>query len=131
MQEIHVVGAAIRDGKKLLAAQRSEKMKMPLKWEFAGGKVESGETHRQALEREIFEELGVAIKVGKFIADGYSKVGDKTIILHVYEASILEGVPRAAEHAQLKWIDIVEIPELDWAEPDIPACKEIIKIYGD
>ncbi len=50
--------------------------------------------------------------------------------MHVYEAGILEGEPVPREHSQLKWIDIDRLGELDWADADIPACKELMKRYG-
>ena len=127
MTEIHVVGAAIIDGSKVFAAQRSESMKTPLKWEFVGGKVEPGETHTQALIREVKEELGVKIGVKGHIATGYSTLGDKRIVLHVYEAELLEGTPTAREHSELKWVDIDRLMELDWAEADLPACDELMR----
>lgn len=129
MKEIHVVGAAMMDGGKLLAAQRSAEMGSPLKWEFAGGKVELGETHRQALEREISEELGVRIEVGVHVADGSSIKGDRKIVLHVYEARIMEGRPFPAEHSELRWMDICNLPELDWAEADLPAVRALVEKY--
>lgn len=125
MHEIEVVGAAIIQGNKVLAAQRSDKMKSPLKWEFAGGKVQKGETHEEALKRELMEELGIDVGVGSFIAKGSSIVEDKLINLYVYSAHILEGVPQAREHAQIMWIDIENIMKYDWAEADLPACEKI------
>lgn len=131
MKEIHVVGAAILKDNKVLAAQRSIKMKEPLKWEFPGGKVEVGETHQQALIREIYEELGVKISVGSLIASGSSQVNDKKIVLYVYRAEIAEGLPCASEHAQLRWLDINSVKGLDWAKADIPACIELIRLHSD
>lgn len=125
MQEIHVVGAAIRKGNKILVAQRSAHMNSPLKWEFVGGKVEQGETHQQALEREVNEELGVKIKVHGHIAAGQSDVKDKRIILHVYEAELLDGEPVAREHSQLQWVETGQLRMLDWAEADIPAVETL------
>lgn len=126
MKEIHVVGAAIMDGSKVLAAQRSKKMKSPLKWEFVGGKVEKGETHKSALEREVQEELGIRIEVKDFVAEGSSLIEDKRIILYVYKASILEGIPKVREHLQLRWVDIEDIEQLDFAEADLPACQKLL-----
>lgn len=130
MKEIVVVGAAIMDGKRVLAAQRSVKMNSPLKWEFPGGKVEEGETQQQALKREIIEELGIMIEVGEMLGCGIAEYGDKRITLNVYWASIVEGKPVAKEHADIRWIEIDRIGELEWAEPDIPVCKVLLKNYG-
>lgn len=128
VNEIHVVGAAIKDGSKYLAGQRSEKMSTPLKWEFMGGKVEEGESHHQALVRELREELGIIIEVGPFITSGSITKGGKNIILHVYEAKIVSGLPKPFEHEQIKWLEPEEMKGLDWAEPDVPAVKQIIKL---
>ena len=130
MEPIHVVGAAIIKGKNVLAAQRGPGMNEALKWEFPGGKVEENETHRQALEREVYEELGIRIKADVFIASGQSMSGGRCICLHVYEAELIEGVPVASEHTGFIWADINDILRLDWAEADIPACLELIKRYG-
>ena len=130
MQDIHVVGAAIMKGCSVLAAKRSITMQPPLKWEFAGGKVEYGESHAKALEREILEELGVRISVNGFLADGVYETNDRRIILHVYEAGIIGGEPVPKEHSELKWVEIDRLGDLDWADADIPACKELMKRYG-
>lgn len=125
MKEIHVVGAAIIKDSMVLTAQRSEKMKDPLKWEFPGGKVEQGETLEQALVRELDEELGIKAAVEELIADGTANFEEVTIILHVYKARLLEGIPVAREHKMLKWIHICDMNKLDWAEADIPACNRL------
>ncbi|MCX7748724.1 MAG: (deoxy)nucleoside triphosphate pyrophosphohydrolase [Clostridia bacterium] len=127
MQEIHVVGAAIREGDKFLVAQRSERMNSPLKWEFVGGKVEQEEKPESALKREVMEELGIGIDVGRFVASGTSIIGEKKIILHVYEARITEGKPMAKEHASLKWVKADEMKTMDFAEPDLPAVTLLSK----
>lgn len=130
MREMHVVGAAILDYGRVLAARRSASMYPPFKWEFAGGKVEDGETHARALVREIREELGVAISVGRFVALGIYDDDGVRIMLHVYEAAITAGQPAPGEHSEIRWVEIEELASLDWAEPDIPACKELIRRYG-
>lgn len=130
MREIHVVGAAILEGGKVLAARRSAKMYPPFKWEFAGGKVEEGESHTQALIRELHEELGILIRPDGFVAEGVFDDGDKRIVLYVYEASIIEGLPVPREHSEIRWTEVDSLANLDWAEPDIPACRELMKRYG-
>lgn len=131
MKEIEVVGAAIIKDGKVLAAQRSAEMYPPLKWEFPGGKVEKGESHVKALEREIFEELGIIVRVKDFIAKGSHETRDRKITLHVYMADIVEGEPQKKEHSSLEWIGIGEFERLDWAEADIPACREIVRRMRD
>lgn len=131
MTEIQVVGAAIREGTRVLVAQRSAKMNMPLKWEFVGGKVEQNETRHQALEREVYEELGLIIEVLDFLEVGYSETNGKKIALYVYDAKVKSGEISMNEHSQIEWVQVRELEKLDWAEADIPACKKLIELYGN
>ena len=63
MKTINVTCAIINFDAKILAVQRSETMKLPLKWEFAGEKIESGESEIDCINREIFEELNIKIEI--------------------------------------------------------------------
>ncbi len=62
-----VAGIIVQEGK-LLVCQRTRHQTMPLKWEFPGGKIEEGEQPRDALRRELEEELGITAKIGNEIA---------------------------------------------------------------
>ncbi len=115
-----VVGAAIFDGPRLLAAQRGEQMSNALRWELPGGKIESGESPRQALRREIIEELGVEIEVGQLLGHGSADGDGRSISLAVYRAQILHGEPKANEHLALRWVSHDQLDELDWAAADRP-----------
>ena len=59
MKVIPVTCAIIKFNNKVLAVQRSKSMKLPLKWEFAGGKIEAGESEIDCIKREILEELKI------------------------------------------------------------------------
>jgi 8-oxo-dGTP diphosphatase len=117
---LHVVGAAILDGARCLVAQRGPAMSQSGLWEFPGGKVEAQESPRDALVREVREELGIRIEVGGWLGRGESIAGDREIVLDVYAARRVEGVPFAREHAQLRWIGSGDLDGLDWPEPDRP-----------
>lgn len=69
-KRLHVVGAAIIEHGRCLVAQRRPEMALAGLWEFPGGKVELSELPQSALEREIREELGLAIDVGPWIGRG-------------------------------------------------------------
>ncbi|WP_346846289.1 NUDIX domain-containing protein [uncultured Rothia sp.] len=64
-KQINVVGAVLLQNGKILCAQRSEHMSLPLLWEFPGGKIEAGETPQEALKRELEEELTIEAEVGE------------------------------------------------------------------
>ncbi len=101
-----IVAAAIcKKGRYLLGRRPSGGMLGGL-WEFPGGKVGSGETHEQALEREVEEELGIKVRVGDHLASvkhGYSHF---TITLHLYRCEHAEGRPRAIFHDAVKWVPL-------------------------
>jgi 8-oxo-dGTP diphosphatase len=127
---LQVVGAAIfRDGR-CLAAQRSAAMAAPLKWEFPGGKVEPTEDPRDALRRELREELQVEVSIGAWIARGEAEAADRLIRLDVYAAEIESGEVRPREHAHVGWFDASGLEGLDWAAPDVPVVMAVLRLLG-
>jgi len=99
-----IVAAAIRKNGRYLLGKRPSGAMLGGLWEFPGGKVGPGETHEQALLREIEEELGIEVRVGEEIASvehGYSHF---TITLHLYRCEQMEGRPRAIFHEEVKWV---------------------------
>ena len=63
MKAFKVTCAIIEQDGKILAARRGERMRLPLKWEFPGGKLHEGESPRECLKREIQEEMGISIEI--------------------------------------------------------------------
>ena len=124
---VHVVGAAIIQDGRCLAAQRSATMPLPLKWEFPGGKIEVEEDAPSALRREIREELGIAIEVDELLGRGTSDDGGRRIVLDVYLARLTEPDDRIvlAEHVAWGWFSAGEIAGLDWAAADIPVLPAL------
>jgi len=126
---IHVVGAAILDGDRCLATQRSAAMSMPLLWEFPGGKVGAGEPPREALRRELEEELGIAIEVGDLLARGVGTLEQRTIHLDVYRARIVGSErPTLREHHTLGWFTADELERLEWPDADAPAVRQVCEL---
>ena len=126
-KKIDVVGAVIlRDGA-VFAVQRGPAKALPGMWEFPGGKVEGGETPKDALERELREELLCTAKVGDFITTTAYEYSFGTVILSTYFCELLEGEPQLTEHAELRWVDPSELDSLDWAPADIPAVKIVME----
>jgi 8-oxo-dGTP diphosphatase len=125
-KHINVVAAVIHnEHKEILCALRSPVMALPNLWEFPGGKIEEGESHETALIREIQEELNIQIEVGENVEDTFFEYENFTIQLTSYFASINSGEMKATEHAELRWVTIDKLIDLEWAPADIPAVLTI------
>jgi 8-oxo-dGTP diphosphatase len=123
---MRVVAAVIEDKGEFLACRRAANKSMAGKWEFPGGKVEPGETDKEALEREIKEELNVQISVGKLIAVSINDLGTEVIEMYSYLAELDGDRPFASsDHDELVWLSRNETAALDWAELDVPVVKAL------
>ena len=127
IREIHVVGAAIADGGRVLLTRRSARMEMAGKWEFPGGKIEAGETPPAALAREVAEELGLAVEIGERIGRGTALHEGRRIVLEVYAARVTGGALRLHEHEEHGWFAADELAALDWPEADLPILPALVR----
>lgn len=108
----------------MLAAQRSETMSLPLKWEFPGGKLEPGENAAACLQREIEEELGIDIVIRTALPLSDWCYPDFAITLHPFVCSLKgEGGMRLLEHKEIRWLAPADLLRLDWAEADAPVLR--------
>ncbi len=124
MKIIEVVAAVIIKDNKVFATQRGYG-EFKSKWEFPGGKIEAGETHNQALKREIFEELKSEISVEKFIKTIDYTYPNFRLIMHCYLCNLVNGDLELLEHEASMWVDKTLIMELDWLPADIEVLPEI------
>jgi mutator protein MutT len=130
MREILVVAAVIvRDGR-VLTAQRSAKGVTANLWEFPGGKVESGEDERVALQREIAEELCLQVDVGELIGEYREPVGEIFVRLKCYWATVVGGQIQLNEHRAVRWLEAGELDDLQWSPPDIPAVRQVVRLLS-
>lgn len=124
---IHVTCAIIILNNQILVTQRSENMKLPLKWEFPGGKLENNENEIECIKREILEELNIEIEVIKQLSTTIHDYGTYVVNLIPYLSRYVSGEIILAEHKEYKLLDKSELIYLDWAEADIPIVEEFIK----
>jgi 8-oxo-dGTP diphosphatase len=124
-KQIDVVGAVIiRDGL-VLCAQRGADGALAGKWEFPGGKIEAGESARQALEREIIEELNCVVQVGEEVTTTRHEYDFGMVRLTTFYCVLVDGTPTLSEHAAVKWLAPSDILTLEWAPADVPAVEQI------
>ena len=128
---IEVTCAIILKENKILVTQRSDKMKLPLKWEFPGGKIEKNETDENCLLREIREELNLEIEIIEKLESKSFDYETFSINLIPFVAKYLSGEIVLAEHNDFKWLVKEELNFLDWAAADIPVLDEFLKLNYD
>ncbi|RZK48544.1 MAG: (deoxy)nucleoside triphosphate pyrophosphohydrolase [Pedobacter sp.] len=114
----------IKEGKYLIC-QRSERMKMPLKWEFPGGKVEINESLQSCLQREIKEELNVNIYIIKKLNKVIHHYDNFSISLYPFICEIRDGDISLKEHNTYQWVDLHEINKYDLASADKPILSQL------
>lgn len=148
-----VVGAAITDSlflpRQLLAAQRTAPAALAGMWEFPGGKTEPGESARDALKRELLEELGVAVEMGDEVPGPDSAgtdvhgvevgscwelspvtEGGERLVMRVWWAELADPEAVAAplaDHSELRWLDAGKWFDVAW----IPADNRIVGAVVD
>jgi mutator protein MutT len=107
--KIEVVAAIVRRDGYILITQRPDDVHLARLWEFPGGKVEAGESLEAALEREIREEVGIEIRVEREFFAVEHDYPDKSVRLHFFNCSILEGEALPRGVADLRWVKPEEL----------------------
>ncbi|MFE1754898.1 (deoxy)nucleoside triphosphate pyrophosphohydrolase [Streptomyces anandii] len=126
-----VVGAALLDAGRLLAARRSAPPELAGRWELPGGKVEPGELPEAALVRELREELGVDAEPVERVPGAWPLRAPYE--LHVWTARLRPGsaAPEPLEdHDALRWLTPDEIWDVPWLDQDVPAVRETLAHLG-
>jgi 8-oxo-dGTP diphosphatase len=126
---VKVTCAIIEQEGRVLAAQRSEDMNMPLKWEFPGGKLENGEEPAACLVREIREELGVEVRILRVLPPVVHDYQTWTIELLPFVCEITGGTITLHEHKDIIWKSPGDLLELDWPEADIPVIYAYLEYW--
>lgn len=125
-KHLEVVGAIVVQGRKVLAARRGESKYAYVahKYEFAGGKIEPGESAEQALAREIKEELCADIRILRPFMTLEHEYPDFTITLHTFLCEFVSDF-RNTEHEALAWLPLADLNAEEWAPADAPAVEKL------
>lgn len=123
---IKVVGAIIEnENNEILCALRSPIMSLPNLWEFPGGKVEKDENLKQAIEREIKEELDCNIEFSSVFNDNTHEYDNFIVNLITVKCRLISSIPTANEHSKLIWLKRENLLSLKWAPADIPTVEQL------
>lgn len=106
-------------------SRRRADQAMPLAWEFPGGKVEPGEAPEAALAREIVEEVGCEVEVGRIDDVVFHAYPAFDLVMLVYACRVLRGEPRPVAVAEIAWVTPAELPTLDLLPADLPLARRL------
>jgi 8-oxo-dGTP diphosphatase len=131
MKEIDVVAAVIRQDDKVLSARRRSGKNLAGYWEFPGGKVEPGEDPKNALLRELKEELGAAVEVMDFICTEVHEYPEVIVKLHCYWCSCREQISSSTDHDALEWFTHDQLESVNWAPADINPARIVAQALAN
>jgi 8-oxo-dGTP diphosphatase len=131
LKSLWVVAAVLRHGNQIFAAKRKAGGGSGLKWEFPGGKVEAGESAKEALKREIFEELEINIEVGPSLGTFVTPLDKYLIKLECYWCISVTKNVQLTSHDEAGWFEPHELQNLDWALPDVPVLELVLRTHAD
>src|ERR1035438_837024 len=120
-----VTAAIIRQGNKVLLAQRGSGSKLPGKWEFPGGKVEAAESLEDCLRRELTEELGIRVSVGKRLCSSDFLYDHGEFRIEAFWGEILAGELMPKVHDRIEWVAPHELRQYDLLPADIPIAEAV------
>jgi 8-oxo-dGTP diphosphatase len=123
-----VVAALIFRDEKILVCQRTRHQTMPLKWEFPGGKIEPGEQPRDALRRELDEELGIDATIGEEVARiRHDYKNGAAVELRFYAVREYKGDIENRIFKDMQWAKRSELPSFDFLEADLGLVRNLVE----
>ena len=123
MKQIEVVAAIIHDDQGRIFATQRGYGEWKDWWEFPGGKMETGETPEEALQREIWEELETRIVVERFVETVEWDYPQFHLTMHCYLCHVESGHLELKEHEAAKWLNKDELESVNW----LPADRELVR----
>jgi 8-oxo-dGTP diphosphatase len=126
---IHVVAGVIRhpeNSSRLFFTRRQKGQHLQNLWEFPGGKVESGESRFQALQRELKEETGIQVHSAIPFQSLVHHYEDKTIFLDVWEVKRFSGRAHGREGQEAAWVNLDELYLYKFPDADLPILKLLL-----
>ena len=120
-----VAGLILQNGK-LLVCQRTRHQTMPLKWEFPGGKIEEGEQPRDALRRELEEELGILATIGDEVARIQHEYPNGAMVeLRFFVVREYRGELENRIFRDVQWAKATDLPKFDFLEADLTLVNDL------
>ncbi len=132
MKQVLVAAAAILNSKgELLIAKRPDDKHQGGLWEFPGGKVEAGEEILTALDRELFEELGIKTLAAKPLIKVSHDYSDKSVVLDVWVVTEFSGKAEGREGQEVRWIVPSDIDSYTFPAANLPIIEAFKNYIGE
>jgi len=122
---ITVVAAVIVEHGRVMVTQRPEGSHLAGAWEFPGGKVEDDEDPREALARELREELAIEAEAGSILDVAFHRYDTKSVLILFFQARRISGEPRPVEVAAIRWCDAAELGTLHFPPADVSVLSAV------
>ncbi len=130
MKTVVVSAAVLIEQGRVLLSQRRSGTHLAGAWEFPGGKVEAGEDPRDALRRELLEEVGIEARVGEIVDVTFHRYpeAEKAVLLLFFEVEreAGSGEPRALEVAAVRWASGHELDEKQFPPADVAVLRKVV-----
>ena len=128
MKKIEVVAGVIFYKDSILCVQRppNKLHYISEKYEFPGGKIEEGESQKEALHHELLEELNLPTEIQSHFLTVVHEYPDFELTMHSYICKVDSKELTLNEHIDQKWLNVENISSLDWAAADIPIVDKLI-----
>ena len=128
---VHVaVGVVLDDSRRILITRRAAGSHQGGLWEFPGGKVEQGERLRQALARELREELGIEMGRTSPLLEVRHDYGDKRVLLDVHVVWSFEGQASGLENQPLAWVSVEALAGYAFPSANVPIIGAIASLLA-
>lgn len=122
-----VVAAIMVQGGRVFIARRRKEKKLGGLWEFPGGKVEAGESPENGLRRELAEELGIEVTVGRYVGEAKCQYPHGAVRLKAYEVFWEKGHISLTDHDTFRWAPIKGLGDFEFTLADQPFVDRLMR----
>ena len=128
MKQVHVAVGVVRRDNTFFICKRAAHQHQGGKWEFPGGKVESGESVEEALRRELAEEIGIRIVASSPLLEIAHDYADKRVLLSVLLVNHFDGEPFGKEGQVNRWANVDELSDIEFPDANTAIVDAILAL---